>query len=49
MDRTVLVTGVSRHLGGRMAAILAADPAISRVIGVDVPAPSSCGLISAIP
>ncbi len=35
MGRTVLVTGVSRYLGGRMAALLAADPAISRVIGVD--------------
>jgi UDP-glucose 4-epimerase len=36
----VLVTGVSRHLGGRLAALLAADPAIDRVIGVDtVPPP----------
>jgi len=36
----VLVTGVSRHLGGRLAARLAADPAIGRVIGVDtVPPP----------
>ena len=36
----VLVTGVSRHLGGRLAALLAADPAIERVIGVDtVPPP----------
>jgi len=36
----VLVTGVSRHLGGRLAARLAADPAIERVIGVDtVPPP----------
>ena len=36
----VLVTGVSRHLGGRLAARLAADPAIDRVIGVDtVPPP----------
>lgn len=39
MGRTVLVTGVSRYLGGRMAAILAADPDISTVIGVDVVAP----------
>ena len=31
MGRTVLVTGVSRYLGGRMAALLAADPAISTV------------------
>jgi UDP-glucose 4-epimerase len=39
MGRTVLVTGVSRYLGGRMAAVLAADPGISTVIGVDVVAP----------
>jgi UDP-glucose 4-epimerase len=39
MGRTVLVTGVSRYLGGRMAALLASDPAISTVIGVDVVAP----------
>jgi UDP-glucose 4-epimerase len=31
----VLVTGVSRWLGGALAAELAADPAIDRVIGVD--------------
>jgi UDP-glucose 4-epimerase len=41
MSRTVLVTGVSRYLGGRMATMLAADPGIDRVIGVDVVAPSS--------
>ena len=36
----VLVTGVSRHLGGRLAALLADDPSIERVIGVDtVPPP----------
>jgi UDP-glucose 4-epimerase len=36
----VLVTGVSRHLGGRLAASLAADTSIERVIGVDtVPPP----------
>ena len=39
MSRTVLVTGVSRHLGGRLAALLATDPQISTVIGVDVVAP----------
>lgn len=39
MSRTVLVTGVSRYLGGRMAALLAADPEVSTVIGVDVVAP----------
>jgi len=41
MSRTVLVTGVSRYLGGRMAALLAADSRIDRVIGVDVVAPAS--------
>ncbi len=41
MGRTVLVTGVSRYLGGRKAALLAADPQISTVIGVDVVAPES--------
>jgi UDP-glucose 4-epimerase len=41
----VLVTGVSRHLGGRLAALLAADPAIERVIGVDtVPPPRDLAL-----
>ncbi|HAN71082.1 MAG TPA: epimerase [Actinobacteria bacterium] len=39
MTRTVLVTGVSRHLGGRMAALLALDPEVN-VIGVDVVAPA---------
>ncbi|MCP2261712.1 UDP-glucose 4-epimerase [Streptoalloteichus tenebrarius] len=38
--RIVLVTGVSRFLGGHLAARLAADPAIDRVLGVDtVPPP----------
>jgi UDP-glucose 4-epimerase len=36
----VLVTGVSRHLGGRVAARLAADPRIERVIGVDTTPPA---------
>ncbi|MFD1544376.1 NAD-dependent epimerase/dehydratase family protein [Nonomuraea guangzhouensis] len=41
MTHTVLVTGVSRHVGARLASVLAADPDISRVIGVDtVPPPS---------
>jgi UDP-glucose 4-epimerase len=35
MGRRVLVTGVSRYLGGRMAAQLAADPRVDAVIGVD--------------
>src|SRR4051794_15816609 len=38
-SRVVLITGVSRYLGGRLAALLAADPGIERVIGVDVVPP----------
>jgi UDP-glucose 4-epimerase len=37
--RVVLVTGVSRFLGSRLAAVLQADPSIERVIGVDTVAP----------
>ena len=40
MARVVLVTGVSRHLGGKMARILTEDPAVERVIGVDVVTPT---------
>ena len=44
MARTVLVTGVSRHLGGLAARALAADPSVDRVVGVDViPPPHSIG------
>ena len=39
MGRIVLVTGVSRYLGGRMATLLAVDPTITKVIGVDVVPP----------
>ncbi|MCU1693053.1 MAG: hypothetical protein JWM64_2144 [Frankiales bacterium] len=40
MSRVVLVTGVSRYLGTRLAATLAEDPTVDRVIGVDtVPPP----------
>ena len=39
MARVVLVTGVSRYLGGRLAGVLAADPSIERVIGVDTEPP----------
>ncbi|HNE90072.1 MAG TPA: NAD-dependent epimerase/dehydratase family protein, partial [Actinomycetota bacterium] len=39
MGQVVLVTGVSRYLGGRMAQILTQDPGVDRVIGVDVVAP----------
>jgi UDP-glucose 4-epimerase len=37
--RVVLVTGVSRYLGGRLAAQLSADDSIERLIGVDVVPP----------
>ena len=44
MGRVVLVTGVSRYLGGRFAARLSHDPAVDRVIGVDVvPPPHDLG------
>lgn len=44
MASVVLLTGVSRHLGGRMARILSAEPGIERVIGVDViPPPHDIG------
>jgi UDP-glucose 4-epimerase len=36
VGRVVLVTGVSRYLGGRFAKLLSTDPAVERVIGVDV-------------
>lgn len=39
MGTTVLVTGVSRYLGGRFARELAAAPDVDRVIGIDVAAP----------
>jgi UDP-glucose 4-epimerase len=44
MTRVALVTGVSRPLGVRVAARLAEDPAITRVIGMDaaVPRPGLC-------
>ena len=39
MSRVVMVTGVSRHLGSRMAALLSRDPGIERVVGVDIVPP----------
>ena len=39
MARVVMVTGVSRYLGGRFAQLLQADPDVTRVIGVDVVPP----------
>jgi UDP-glucose 4-epimerase len=44
VGRTILVTGVSRYLGGRFARLLTSDPAVARVIGVDVvPPPHDIG------
>ncbi|MDG4794142.1 NAD-dependent epimerase/dehydratase family protein [Micromonospora sp. WMMD1082] len=37
----VVVTGVSRYLGAHVAARLAADPRIDRVIGIDLPEPGA--------
>ncbi|MER7073390.1 NAD-dependent epimerase/dehydratase family protein [Terrabacter sp. NPDC000476] len=39
MARIVLVTGVSRHLGGLYARRLSTDPTIERILGVDVVPP----------
>ena len=44
MTRVVLVTGVSRYLGSRLAGRLAADPGVDRVIGVDTVPPSRADL-----
>jgi UDP-glucose 4-epimerase len=41
MGRAVLVTGVCRDLGGRFAKRIAADPAVDKVVGVDVIPPRS--------
>ncbi len=41
MGRVVMVTGVSRYLGGRFTQLLQADPDIARVIGVDVVPPKT--------
>lgn len=39
LNGVVLITGVSRYLGGQLAARLAADPVVERVIGIDTVAP----------
>ena len=44
MADVVLVTGVSRFLGGRLATQLSADPAIERVIGIDTAPPREADL-----
>ncbi|MFL6070487.1 MAG: NAD-dependent epimerase/dehydratase family protein [Actinomycetes bacterium] len=41
MARVVLVTGVSRYLGGRLARQLGQRPDVERVVGVDVIPPAS--------
>lgn len=41
---TVLITGVSRYLGGRLAGLLAADPQIERIIGIDTVPPRTADL-----
>src|SRR3954453_21660611 len=40
----VLITGASRFLGGRLAARLAADPQVDRVIGIDAVPPRTADL-----
>jgi UDP-glucose 4-epimerase len=44
MPSVVLITGVSRFVGGRLAAQLAADPSIDRVIGIDTAPPRAADL-----
>ncbi|MFY1625204.1 NAD-dependent epimerase/dehydratase family protein [Micromonospora sp. WMMD735] len=46
----VVVTGVGRYLGAHVAARLAADPRIDRVIGIDpaTPAPEFAGLLDRV-
>jgi UDP-glucose 4-epimerase len=41
---TVLITGVSRFLGGRLAGLLAADPQVERIIGIDTVPPRTSDL-----
>jgi UDP-glucose 4-epimerase len=44
MPSVALIVGVSRHLGGHLAAQLAADPAVDRVIGIDTVPPRTAQL-----
>jgi UDP-glucose 4-epimerase len=44
MPSVALIAGVSRHLGGQVAAQLAADPAVERVIGIDTVPPRTSQL-----
>src|SRR6195952_5835185 len=41
MARRVLITGVARHLGGRLPQILSASPEVEVVVGVDTTAPKA--------
>ena len=40
MSRVILVTGVARYLGARFAKLISDDPAVDRVVGIDVIPPS---------
>jgi UDP-glucose 4-epimerase len=40
VSSVVLVTGVARYLGARFARLLSADPAVDKVVGIDVIPPS---------
>jgi UDP-glucose 4-epimerase len=44
VGRIVLVTGVSRYLGSRLAGRLSADPSVERIIGVDTTPPRRANL-----
>lgn len=44
MGSVVLIAGVSQFLGGRLAALLSADPTVDRIIGVDTVAPRAADL-----
>ena len=45
MGQVVLLTGVSRYLGARLAGILAADSNVERVIGIDTAPPGPDDLV----
>lgn len=44
MGRTIAVTGVSGYLGSRVASVLAADPGVDCIVGIDVVAPPGDGV-----
>ncbi len=45
MSEVILIAGVSRYLGARLAAAFAADPAVERVIGIDTVPPPEADLV----